>query len=186
MAGRVKHILQAAAVSVVALLLVLLGWQVFKTEGARSLADKVKAGEKPEAPDFELELLNGSDRLRLSSFEGEKAVVINFWASWCLPCRDEAPLLEAAWKRWRDDGVVFVGIDAQDFRADGRGFVERYGVTYPNVYDGSGSTLGRFGVTGRPETWFVDRDGRLVGERFQGPITEEMLERNIRLALRST
>jgi cytochrome c biogenesis protein CcmG/thiol:disulfide interchange protein DsbE len=186
MAGRAKLIPQAAAVSVVALLLALLGWQVFRTEGARSLADKVEAGEKPQAPDFELEFLDGRDRLRLSSLEGEKVVVINFWASWCVPCRDEAPLLEAAWKRWREDGVLFIGIDAQDFKADGRRFVKRYGITYPNLYDGSGSTLGRFGVTGRPETWFVDREGRLVGERFQGPITEEMLDRNIQLALQST
>jgi cytochrome c biogenesis protein CcmG/thiol:disulfide interchange protein DsbE len=182
MAGRLKLIPQAAAVSVVVALLVLLGWQVGETEEGRALDDRVAAGEAPPAPPFSLPRLDGDGTLALASLRG-KVVVLNFWASWCGPCKDEAPLLEGAWLRYRDRGVVVLGIDAQDFKADARRFVERYRITYPIVHDGGGSTLGRYGVTGFPETWFVDGRGRLVGERVQGPVTEEQLVRNIELAL---
>ena len=182
MPGRVKLLLQAAAVVVVALLVALLGWQVVNRNEGRGIADAVAAGKAPAAPDFELPLLDGSGTLSLSSLRG-KAVVLNFWASWCIPCKEEAPRLQAAWERWRDRGVVLVGIDAQDFRADAKRFAERYGITYPIVHDGEGSSLGRFGVTGFPETWFIDRDGRIVGERVQGPVTDEQLDENIVLAL---
>jgi cytochrome c biogenesis protein CcmG/thiol:disulfide interchange protein DsbE len=185
MARRAKIVLQAAAVSVVAFLIALLGWQLTSDENTGGVAAALASGGTPPAPDFDLELLDGSGRLRLSSLEGEKVVVLNFWASWCLPCKDEAPILQAGWERWRDRGVLFLGVDAQDFKSDARRFVARYGITYPSVYDGRGSTLGRFGVTGFPETYFVDRRGRLVGERVQGPVTAEQLDRNIRLALAS-
>jgi cytochrome c biogenesis protein CcmG, thiol:disulfide interchange protein DsbE len=182
MARRAKIVLQAAAVSVVALLIALLGWQLTSDENTGGVASALASGGTPPAPDFDLELLEGDGRLRLSSFEGEQVVVINFWASWCLPCKDEASILQGGWERWRDRGVVFLGVDAQDFKSDARRFIERYDTTYPHVYDGRGSTLGRFGVTGFPETYFVDRRGRLVGERVQGPVTAEQLDRNIRLA----
>ncbi len=182
MAARAKLLLQGTAVAVVALLFALLTWHLLTKEEARSLAGAAAAGESPQAPDFELPLLDGNGTLRLSSLEG-KAVVINFWASWCEPCKEEAPRLEAAWQQWRDRGVVVIGVDAQDFRSDARRFVKRYGVTYPIVHDGRGATLGRFGVTGFPETWFVGKDGTLVGERVQGPVSEEQLERGIERAL---
>jgi cytochrome c biogenesis protein CcmG, thiol:disulfide interchange protein DsbE len=186
MARRAKIVLQAAAVSVVALLIGLLGWQLTRGETTGGVASALASGGTPPAPDFELDLLDDSGPLRLSSFERDKVVVLNFWASWCLPCKDEAPILQAAWERWRDEGVVFVGVDAQDFKSDARSFIERYDTTYPHVYDGNGSTLGRFGVTGFPETWFVDRRGLLVGERVQGPVTAEQLDRNIQIALEAS
>ena len=185
MAGRVKLLPQAAAVSVVASLLALLGWQVAAEGKVRSLADRLEAGESPQAPAFDVPLLNGDGSLSLASLR-DKAVVLNFWASWCEPCKEEAPRLEAASKRYRDRGVVIVGIDAQDFRKDARGFVSRYGLTYPIVHDGPGATIGRYGVTGFPETWFVGRNGRLVGERIQGPVSDEQLAQGIERALEAT
>lgn len=184
MGPRVKLVLQLAAVSVVALLVALLGWQVFTKNEGRGIAAAVASGKAPQAPNFELPRLDGQGSISLASLEG-KAVVLNFWASWCEPCKEESPRLQAVWERYRDRGVVVLGIDAQDFRSDARRFVERFGLTYPIVHDGEGSTLGRYGVTGFPETWFVDRKGRLVGERVQGPVSDEQLERNIRLALES-
>jgi cytochrome c biogenesis protein CcmG, thiol:disulfide interchange protein DsbE len=109
--------------------------------------------------------------------------VLNFWASWCGPCKDEAPLLESAWNRYKDQGVVVLGVDAQDFDVDAQRFVDRAGITYPVVRDKHGSTLGHYGVTGFPETWFIDAQGRIVGEHVAGPLTEEDLERNIKIAL---
>lgn len=182
MPARGKLVLQIAAVGVVGLLLALLGWRVASRQAGQNVAAGVERGSAPAAPDFTLPELDGDGEITLSSYRG-KAVVLNFWASWCIPCREEAPRLQAAWEKWRDEGVVFLGVDAQDFVGDARRFVQRFGLTYPQVHDGSGSTLGRFGVTGFPETWFVDREGKLVGERVQGPISAEQLDRNIEIAL---
>jgi cytochrome c biogenesis protein CcmG/thiol:disulfide interchange protein DsbE len=174
--------LQVAALGVIALLIGLLAWRLADRDAARGVAAAVEQGKAPPAPDFTIEELDGTGKLRLSSFAG-KVVVINFWASWCLPCRDEAPHLQSAWERWGDRGVVVLGVNAQDFISDAREFVEEFGLTYPNGHDGPGTTLGSFGVTGFPETWFASPDGRLVGERIQGPVTTEDLDRNIAVAL---
>jgi cytochrome c biogenesis protein CcmG/thiol:disulfide interchange protein DsbE len=164
-AARARLLGQIAAVGLVAALLALLGWKLAQ-------GDEGEASTGAPAPAFELERLDRDGTLALASLRG-KGLVLNFWASWCIPCKDEAPLLQAAWEQHRDRGLVVVGIDAQDFRGDARRFAERYGLTYPLVYDGKGSTLGRYGITGFPETFFVDRQGRLVGERIVGGLDSE-------------
>lgn len=173
MAARARLVGQAIAVAGVGALLALLVWKV-AFEGRGGVADRLERGETPPAPGFTLERLDRPGTLSLASLRG-KGVVLNFWASWCIPCKDEAPFLEEAWRTNRDRGLVIVGVDAQDFRADARAFMKRFGITYPVVYDGKGSTLGRYGVTGFPETFFVDRRGNLVGERILGGVN---LERN--------
>jgi cytochrome c biogenesis protein CcmG, thiol:disulfide interchange protein DsbE len=182
MARPVKIGLQATAVLVVALLVGLLAWQVVRTDQGRSLRDKVAAGEKPAAPVFQLDQLGQSSQVSLADLRG-KAVVVNFWASWCRPCKDETQALEEAWQRWRQRDVVVVGVDLQDFSGDAQRFVDRYGISYPVLRDRHNWTWGRYGLTGLPETWFVDRHGRLVGEYIEGPVSPEELDRNIRIAL---
>jgi cytochrome c biogenesis protein CcmG/thiol:disulfide interchange protein DsbE len=182
MARRVKLILQAAAVLVVVLLVVLLGWKVTEQAEGRGLDDALERGERPQPPALVFDSLDGDGEIRLSDYRGQ-AVVLNFWASWCEPCKDEAPLLEETWQRYRDEGLVVLGVDAQDFRTDARRFADRSGMTYPIAFDGHGSSLGRFGVTGFPETWFLGRDGRLVGEHIVGPVERDQLEENVRAAL---
>ena len=107
-----------------------------------------------------------------------------------VPCRDEAPVLQQTYERYRDRGLVVLGVDVNDFRQDARGFMERYGVTYPVVYDGKGSTVGKWGVRAFPETFFVDRSGKLVGERIAGAVDIERnraaFERGVALALGET
>lgn len=164
-------------------LLLLLGLQLVSNSSGRRLDEALAAGESPTAPDFSLPRLNDDGQLRLSSLRG-KAVLLNFWASWCVPCKEEARLLEAAARRYRAAGLVVVGVDAQDFRGDARRFVERYGLSYPVVRDDGTSTLTHYGVTGFPETWFVDRSGHLVGEHVRGPLTREQLVQNIAIAIR--
>ena len=169
MTSRVRLGGQILAVGVVAALLGLLVWKVAKGDDS-SVTSSLAEGRTAAAPDFTLAKLDGDGELALESLRG-KAVVLNFWASWCGPCKDETPLLQRSWKRWQDRGVVFVGVDVKDFRGDARSFLRRFGVTYPNVYDGKGSTVGRYGVTGFPETYFIDARGRVV-YRIAGPVDE--------------
>jgi len=184
MARRVKIALQGAAVAVVALLIGLLAWQVVRTDRGKAIVGKVDEGQKPQAPVFELEQLDGAKTVSLADYRG-KAVVLNFWASWCAPCKDEAPELESVWQRWRDKDVVIVGVDLQDFGTDAQRFVDRYDLSYPVLRDTQNWTWGRYGLSGLPETYFVDRQGRLVGEHVEGPVSAEELDRNIQIALAS-
>ena len=180
MPRRLKVALQALSVGVVAALLGLLIWKV----AHQNKGVKLGNGRRPAAPHFDLTRLDRPGKLSLASLRG-KVVVLNFWASWCDPCKTESPRLEAAWQRFRAQGVVVVGVDAQDFSGDARSFMRRYGMTYPNVHDGPGNVLPKYGVTGFPETYFVARNGRLVGERVEGEISQARLAAGIRRALQS-
>lgn len=109
------------------------------------------------APPFTLTLFDG-ERFELGAHRG-KVVVVNFWASWCVPCREEAPLLEAAWRAYRDRGVLFVGINVQDQEEAARRFIQEFGLTFPNGPDPGSRIAIDYGVYGIPELFFVDRTG---------------------------
>ena len=182
MAIALRRVGQALAIAVVLCLLAVLVWRVVqKSEGGAAAA--LRRGEHPVAPNFELSRLDRPGTLELASLRG-KAVVLNFWASWCLPCKREAPLLEAASKKWGPKGVAVVGVDANDFSADARRFMRRYGITYPVVHDGKGAWLDDYGLNGFPETFFVRPDGRL-SSWVQGELSREEIETGIRKALTS-
>jgi cytochrome c biogenesis protein CcmG, thiol:disulfide interchange protein DsbE len=175
MAGRLKLSAQVLALALVTGLFALLVWKVAtQDEGA---APKLGRGETPAAPDFRLDRLDGPGKLSLASYRG-RPVIINFWASWCIPCKEEAPLLESVWQRYRDRGLVVVGIDINDLRGDARRFARENKMSYPLVYDGPGRTTSDYGLTGVPETFFVARSGRLVCEHLQAGLhIEENRER---------
>jgi cytochrome c biogenesis protein CcmG/thiol:disulfide interchange protein DsbE len=184
--GSVQRIAQVVALAGVAALLGLLIWRVAFKDNTGA-ADELAAGKLVDAPAFTLDRLDTEGgRLALADLRG-KAVVVNFWASWCIPCRDEAPVLQKTYERYRDRGLVVLGVDVNDFKEDARRFMKRYGITYPVAYDGKGSTVGKWGVRGFPETFFVDRSGTLVGERIEGAVdierNRETFERGIALAL---
>lgn len=141
------------------------------------------------APDFELELLDGGT-LSSDDLKGEP-LVLNFWASWCTPCREEMPAFERMWQRYKDDGIRIVGVNIQDSREGAEGFLEEVPVTYPITFDPSGDLASALGVRGLPQTFFIDEDFRFEkisaddaieggGDRvIFGAIDEERLEEEI-------
>lgn len=113
-----------------------------------------------QAPDFELRLLGGRV-VRLSDYRG-RVVFLNFWASWCPPCRAEARLLEEAWRQVKDREIVFLGVNIQDTEEGARRFIEEFEITYPNGRDHQSRIAINYGVYGIPETFFIDREGRIT------------------------
>jgi cytochrome c biogenesis protein CcmG, thiol:disulfide interchange protein DsbE len=178
-AARLKLVGQVAATGLVAALLALLVWKV--AGGSESEVEGLRSGKTPPAPGFSLPRLTGDGEISLASYRG-KGVVVNFWASWCAPCKTEAPLLERAWREYRQRGLVVLGVNSQDLSSDARRFARQVGWTYPLVRDGAGEVLGPYAVAAFPETFFVDRRGKIVA-RIDGEVTAETLAANIERAL---
>jgi cytochrome c biogenesis protein CcmG/thiol:disulfide interchange protein DsbE len=165
---------QALAVALVAGLLALLVWRVAH-DSRDAVADSLRSGEHPAAPVFDLERLDGRGRIDLASLRGKKPIVLDFWASWCVPCIRQSQRLEAARKEY-GDRIAFIGVDTKDFSEDARRWQRKHDITYPSVHDGDGKVLARWGGLPIPRLFFVDRKGRVVGE--MGP--EEDLPRYLR------
>jgi len=172
---------QALSVALVAGLLALLVWKVAHQVGDATIAADVHKGKAPKAPAFALPRLDGGT-LASGSLDG-KAQVVNFWASWCIPCREEARLLNQASARYASHLVV-LGVDHQDFASDARRFVRSHGVTYPNVFDKGDNLYDKYGLTGVPETFCADRRGRVVAH-VPGAVTRDTLDQCIQDALSS-
>lgn len=133
------------------------------------------------APEFQLDLLNDGDSLFLSDLVG-KGVVVNFWASWCYPCQQEMPALEAAWQKYANQGVVFVGVNIADQQQDALDFLDEYAVTYPNGVDILGTIEVDYQLIGYPTTWFIKSDGS-VARKVLGPLELDDLDAAIALIL---
>lgn len=124
----------------------------------------------------------------LTTFEGAplsletergKVVVVNFWASWCYPaCYEEAPVLERNWRAYRDRGVVVIGVDIQDREEAARKFIKDFGLTFPNARDMTGKVSVDYGVYGVPETFFIDRRGRIRAKHV-GAVTDAVFRGHV-------
>jgi cytochrome c biogenesis protein CcmG/thiol:disulfide interchange protein DsbE len=170
MIGKIWRFLAAA--SVVLGLLALFAWGLTRDP---KLIPSPLIGR--EAPLFTLELFDGGT-LRLEEQRG-RVVVLNVWASWCYPaCWNEAPRLEAAWRQYRDQGVVLVGLDYQDQEAEARAFIQRFGKTFPNGPDKGSKIAIAYGVYGVPETFFIDHTGQIYAKHI-GEISRETLQAKI-------
>ena len=172
-----------AVVAVLGALVGLLLWATLIHTRGQSLPARIAAGEKPAAPHFELEVIWPEGRtgtLALEDLRGRPAV-LNFWASWCIPCRDEAPILDAS-SRAHAGEVQFVGVDVQDLRSDALAFLREFDVPYVSVRDGTNKTYEAYGLTGVPETYYLDAEGRIVAHA-PGAVSADTLEEGIAQAI---
>ena len=170
----------AAGIPVLALL-ALLAWASYQGGGnPGGLAVNAEFGQseidQDLAQDFNLQLFSGGN-LELSALRGQ-VVMLDFWASWCGPCRDEAPALDLVYREYRERGVEFVGVNIWDQAGDAELFLAQVGQSYPSGPDTDGRTAINYGVRGIPEKFFIDRNGIIV-KKFVGPLDAEFLRNTL-------
>ena len=189
--GPLRHAGRAAAVVVAALFVALLVYGVVRKSPDTGIDESLAKSHAPAAPGFDLPVLLepapadrafADGRLALSELRG-RPVVLNFWASWCVPCREEAPVLERAWRGARRTRLVFLGVNMQDISDDARAFASRFGISYGTARDRGDGVAHDYGVTGLPETFFIDRRGRVVAHVI-GVVSAGQLRDGVRAARR--
>ncbi len=173
-----------AIVCAVLALVALLAYGLSQNEPDRSVEDALARGELEQAPALDLPKLSGGGQASLADYRGD-VVVLNFWASWCEPCREESPLLERWHKRMAGRGGTVLGVDVLDVTGDAEEFIEEYGLTYPMLKDKDGDALEGFGVVAYPETFVIDRDGRIRAVR-RGPVDEAFMRTEVAPLLEET
>ena len=170
-----RRALRIAGVLAAVAFVALLAYGLTTKATNSTIDDALSRGESVAAPGFTLSSLaegrDAGDAWAKAASDGDVSLselrgtplVLNFWASWCDPCRAEAKVLEKAWKQQSGSDVLFLGLDAQDAREDARDFISQFGLTFPHVRDPGNDTQREWGVTGLPETYFIAADGSVVG-----------------------
>ena len=151
---------------------------------SNSIDSAIAKGQRAPAPDFRLPVLTSvpglppaGHQLTLSSLRG-RPIILNIWASWCGPCTSEAPILQSVWDHYRSKGVLVLGVDVKDLTGDALAFHNNYGLTFPSVRDGEGNIEGPYGTTGVPESFVIDRQGR-VAAALRGPLSDAGSQANL-------
>jgi len=174
---RRQAIAAIAGGAVVVLVLVLLIVGLANRGVDTRIDDALEVGDRVDAPALDLPVLlpessggAGAEgaRMSLAGLRG-RPVLINFWASWCVPCQDEAPVIERIWQRVRERGAVVLGLDTEDVTSDAQAFMRRYGMTYTSVRDGTDASKRAWELTGVPESFLIDKQGR-IALHITGPI----------------
>jgi cytochrome c biogenesis protein CcmG, thiol:disulfide interchange protein DsbE len=174
-----------AVVCAVGALVGLLAYGLAQNEPDRGVEQALARGERKTAPALELPRLpvsakrasdSGGD-ISLADYRGQ-VVVLNFWASWCDPCRKESPLLEQWHRRMAPQGGTVLGVDVLDVTGDALDFIRRYDLSYPMLKDKDGDTLESYGVVAYPETFVIDRKGRIAAVR-RGPVDAAFLRTKV-------
>jgi peroxiredoxin len=164
-------------IAILALAILISLFTVFLATGLSNRASATgRSGEQligKKSPEFFADAIDG-DPVSLSNYLGSP-IVLNFWASWCPPCRDETPHFEKMWRLYRQKGVVLLGINVQDTVADADRYIKEFDVTFTNAIDKDGKIMVDYGVTGLPVTFFIDREGIIIG-RWVGSIGESSLK----------
>jgi len=187
---RIKIARVLAFAVVPAAFVALIAFSLLRTEPPTDLVNK-------QAPEFSLPLIGGAGRVLESASLKGGPVMVNFWASWCEPCRREAPSLERKWQTYKDKGVKFVGVNVQDSPEEAAAFIKEFNLTFPMVRDVDLVLYRKFGVRGLPETFFIDHEykfaaigsGRQLGSRggtkILGPVAPEVIDGQIGELLRA-
>jgi len=166
-----------AVIAAAAALLGLLVYGVVSRGEDRTIDDAVSRGKRISAPHQSLPVLNGPGRQSLSDYRG-KVVVLNFWASWCDPCRIEAPALQGLQRRIASRGGTVLGVDFRDTATDARAFMREFNLTYPSLRDTDGWLAKQYGTRALPETFVIDRQGRIAAVS-RGTVSRRFLDRNV-------
>jgi len=174
----------------------LLAYGLLSGNADTTIDSGLAEGEAPLAPEFELEVLSRGSLPTQLARDVEPALadgtlsqaelrgtpfVLNFWASWCNPCREEAPILERGWREHGPRGVLYLGLNMQDLTDDALAFLDEFDVGYPNVREPGNDVARAYGATGLPETYFVSARGRVVAH-VVGVVTPEQLDEGARAA----
>jgi len=160
-----------------AALIALLAYGVTSQGTDTTIDDALKRGERVAAPSASLPVLGSGARRSLADFKG-KVVVLNFWASWCPPCVDELPLLERAQRRLAKRDATVLGVDHKDIPESALEFVDRFHITYPSLRDRDGEYAEKYAARAFPETFVIDRRGRIAALR-RGPIDQRWLDETL-------
>ena len=174
----VRRGLPLAVIAAAAALVGLLAYGVASQGRDTSIDDALSRGERIEAPNSALPVLGGAGELSLADYKG-KVVVLNFWASWCPPCIDELPMLERTQRRIEDRGATVLGVNYKDIPEDALELARRFELTFPSIRDRDGEYAEAYATLGFPETFVVDRQGRIAATR-RGPVDQQWINSALR------
>src|SRR5215211_3263514 len=175
-----RRLLAPAPIALICLMagvVALLAYGLVSKRPDSGIEQALARGDRASAPALALPRLDGRGGGSLADYRG-RVVVLNFWASWCEPCRKESPLLERWHRRIAPRGGTVLGVDVLDVTGDALDFIHRYGLSYPMLKDKDGETLESYGVVAYPETFVIDRQGRIAAVR-RGPVDEAFLRANV-------
>jgi cytochrome c biogenesis protein CcmG/thiol:disulfide interchange protein DsbE len=171
-----------AVICAILALVALLAYGLAANEPNRDVEGALASGTREPAPSLELPRLSGLGTESLQDYRG-KVVVLNFWASWCKPCREESPLLDRWHERMKRRGGTVLGVDSQDIVGDARDFISQYELSYPMLRDKDGEARESLGIVGFPETFVIDRRGRIAAVR-RGPVDDAFMRSQVAPLLR--
>lgn len=164
------------AIAGLVLALAAAGFLITQGGKPNKISSKAPLEKKELAPNFTLGLMGGK-KFSLNDYKG-KPILINFFASWCLPCREEMPVLEKIVHEYQPKGVIFLGIAVDDTEKKMKEFIARYGVTFPVGLDKTAEIQKAFGLYGIPTTYFIDKKG-IINYFHSGTVTEELLQHEL-------
>src|SRR3954447_19666716 len=173
----------AVGLAVIALV-ALLVYGVNSAGPSRTLDERLAQGQKPAAPPLPLTDLRSGKPRSLSDYKG-KVVVLNVWASWCPPCKHESPLLERWQQKIKPLGGTVLGVDTLDIKGDALDFIQKHSLSYPQLNDRDGTSIKKLGTAQYPESFVVDRKGRIAA-LARGPVDDAWMREHVLPLLRSS